>query len=619
MTRKNQAGLTATLLWAALASLPVASITLLAGVFATVQAQDAVFPLPTAAPKGKTVRLDGSESMSLVGQALKQQYEKDLSGKVETATSGVEGALAGLAAGKVDTALIGRELTEEEKAQGLFQSLLEREKIAIVVSTDNPFAGDIGYAQFAKIFRGEIKDWSELGGPAGAIRLVDRPGASDTRQSFSTYPAFKSAPFEAGATAASLTEDNTALMVKQLGKDGVGYALYSQVKDLPGVKVIPMHKVLPSDPAYPYSQPRVLAYKGEPNDATKAFLGFASNEPGKAVLDSVEAAEAEAIAAGNSPNSPDLLQKLAAGTTKAVDSAVGGVKDAAGAAGDAAKGTVDAAGNVLGNTANAVAGVDRSISPLWGILPLAGLAAGGGLLWWLAAGKDDEREEEMRDRDRIAVGANAGRDSRTGTFQADNLQNDGYRPDPARPGIGDSIDGIQSRARDLGTGAVDGVRGVGSNIKGVGTDIGTGLGNAAGNAAQGTGNVVRGVGAAAAGLGGAALGGAAAAGKGVGNLFNRTQDAAGNAVDGAGNVAGATTGLFGRVKDALSDAAHVTGDAARNVKDGAVDLAGGVKDGASDLVSGARDGASNLAEGVQGATTEASDAARDRWDETTNG
>ncbi len=505
MALKKNFGFSKMLLWATLAVLPVGvAITLFDAARVEAVTEEAGFALPDAVAAGTKVRIDGSESMSAVNQSLKQKYEGQFSGTaVEVGAGGTDAALKRLAAGEIDVASIGRLLTEDEEGQGLTPVILDREKIAIVVSEENPFSGDIGYAQFAQLFRGEIKDWSELGGNAGAIRFIDRPDTSDTRQSFKTYPVFEGTEFKAGGTAEPLSADDTAALISALGKDGVGYALYSQVKDLPGLKVLPMHKVLPDNPAYPYSQPRVLVYKGDPNEAVQSFLGLATNEPGAAAVEAAEAAEAKAVAAGKSPATaaqsfsagdaasgdaaqPDAATPDAATTSDAAeggDDAKAGDADAANAeagdaeandakasdaeasdaegdatAGEAAEGEAgadasadkpaDGAGDAPETTAEVpadgvadagvegagdasvdagdagaadggadggadivadaggVAGESRGGLPrLWGLLPLAALAAGGGLLWWLAAGAGDDEDDFDADTSRAATGA----------------------------------------------------------------------------------------------------------------------------------------------------------------------------------------------------------------------
>jgi ABC-type phosphate transport system substrate-binding protein len=257
------------------------------------------FPLPNNVPSGTTVKINGSTMMNTINQKLKQGFEGKFAGtQVEVQSAGTDAALKALEEGQIDIAAVARSLTNEETAKGLEQISVNREKIAIIVSKDNSFDRNITIEQFAKIFRGEIKDWSELGGQPGAIRFIDRPEISDTRRSFRNYPVFQSGNFATGATAKQLTEDNLDEVIKELGKDGISYALIGQVQGKDGIKTISMHGTQPDNPKYPFSQPLLLVYKKDPNPGVQAFLGYATSDAGK--QDVSAALAASGVAAANS-------------------------------------------------------------------------------------------------------------------------------------------------------------------------------------------------------------------------------------------------------------------------------------------------------------------------------
>ncbi|MBF2028694.1 MAG: DUF4912 domain-containing protein [Oscillatoriales cyanobacterium C42_A2020_001] len=253
------------------------------------------FTLPSSLPNGTEVKLDGSSSMTVINEALKQRFQEKFPGTtLNLAANGSSEALQALLRGDIDLAAVGRSLTNAEKVQGLKQVPVSREKIAIFVGADNPFNGSLTAEQFAKIFRGEITDWSQVGGTPGPIRFIDRPDTSDTRQALRQYPVFQAAPFATGSTATQVADD-TAAVVKELGKDGISYGIASQVVNRPGVKVLPMHETLPTDPRYPYSQLRSYVYKGEPNPQVQAFLGFATSAPGQEAVQEARKQEAAVV------------------------------------------------------------------------------------------------------------------------------------------------------------------------------------------------------------------------------------------------------------------------------------------------------------------------------------
>jgi ABC-type phosphate transport system substrate-binding protein/Tfp pilus assembly protein PilF len=301
LPRKNRSLFTLALL-SALVAAPASIFFTAHTTLAQTSSPSPSFPLPKVVPTGSRVRIDGSDSMEVINQYLKQRYEKEFTGtQVELSVNGTRAALQAVLAGKIDLAAIGRSLTPAERAQGLVQVPVSREKIAIVVGAENPFKGNITDDQFARIFRGEITDWSQLGGTAGRIRFIDRPADSDTRQAFQNYPVFKKGKFATGATATTIGQDSTADMIQQLGRDGIGYAIYSQVKSAKNVRILSMHKTLPDDPRYPFSQPRVYVYKTTPTPPAKDFLGYATAPVGQQAVEAAKTAEAKAVASGQDP------------------------------------------------------------------------------------------------------------------------------------------------------------------------------------------------------------------------------------------------------------------------------------------------------------------------------
>ncbi|MEH2071983.1 MAG: DUF4912 domain-containing protein [Nostoc sp.] len=358
-------------LWVALATTPMAATVVVSAPMLLAQSapQTPSFPLPQTVENGTTVRIDGSSSLTVINQGLKDSFEKQFSGtKVEIAANGVERALRDLLDGKIDIAAMGRGLTPAEKALGLEQVRLRREKIAIVVGAENPFKQSLTSKQFARIFRGQITNWSQLGGPNAKIRVIDRPQTSDTRDTFRDYPAFKAAKFATGSTAIQLTQDNTAEIVKDLGKDGISYVLANQVSKLQGVRVLQLHQTLPDDAKYPFSQPLVYVYKKNPSLGTAAFLGFTLAPVGQQAIEQARVTEAEAVAASVSQSA--LTASPSKGTTSA------------------ATPSPSATTSVFGEQPFVAPAKPQTTpivnreTPFWLLLPLFVTAVGGILLWW---------------------------------------------------------------------------------------------------------------------------------------------------------------------------------------------------------------------------------------------
>ncbi len=372
---KNSALVAFTLVLAAIAVQP--STPLFRRQSAAAQSASPSFQVPPTLPENSRLRIAGSSSMAAITAALRNQFQAQFKNAEITAeTQGTEAALKDLIEGKVDLVAISRPLTQAEKAQGLAEVPLTRHKIAIITSPNSPFKGDLTIDQFAKIFRGEITDWSQIN-PAmkGAVRLVDRPESSDTRQAFQQYPVFQAGPLTAAATARRVTEDSTDAVVKELGPDGLGYAIADQVLNRQDVRILSMYQTRPDNPQYPFSQPLGYAYQqNTTNPVVQAFLGYATSPQNAAVIEQARmttatqaTAPAPVAQAPASPAAPSPESSPAPAATTAPTPATLPTTDATVSSGSASP--------------LAVASRESEGIPAW-LWPLLGLPLLGGLLWW---------------------------------------------------------------------------------------------------------------------------------------------------------------------------------------------------------------------------------------------
>ncbi|MDY7014322.1 MAG: substrate-binding domain-containing protein, partial [Cyanobacteriota bacterium] len=246
----------------------------------------------------KVLKIESSSSLDVINQTLKQHFEPNFQGRIVTFPSrDAEAALSALREGKIDLAAIGRGLTQEEKKEGFVALPLPRQKMAVIISSKNPCRGSLTDKQFAKIFRGEITDWSQVGGKPGPIRFIDRPEKSDTRRALGAYDIFKETGLVTGSTASSVEEDRTEAVIQALGEDGIGYAIAHQVANSQEVRIVPLHGTTPDDPRYPFSQPAVYVYRASnSNPALQDFVDFVNSETGR---DAIAANLSRSLAAGS--------------------------------------------------------------------------------------------------------------------------------------------------------------------------------------------------------------------------------------------------------------------------------------------------------------------------------
>ena len=230
------------------------------------------------APLSGAVALNGSTSMEKVVGALGEQFMSDNSGV--SVTYDATGSGAGIEAasnGSADIGLSSRGLKDEEKSSGLVGTTVALDGIAVIVNPANKVA-DLTVEQIAKIFTGEITDWSELGGAAGTISCIGREAGSGTRDGFESITGTK----DACKMDQELTSTGAVIEAVAGNPNAIGYASLSALKDT--VKAVTVGGVVCSeetvlDGSYEIQRPFVFVTKDGValSDQAQAFFDFATS------------------------------------------------------------------------------------------------------------------------------------------------------------------------------------------------------------------------------------------------------------------------------------------------------------------------------------------------------
>lgn len=240
-----------------------------------------------------TVSTDGSTSMEKVIGALGEAFEAQNSGV--TFTYSPTGSGSGIQAaqeGRCDIGLSSRNLKDEEIAGGLTATVLAYDGIAVIVNPENPVT-DLEVDAIAKIYTGEITNWSEVGGEDGEIVLIGREAGSGTRDGFESITGTE----DACQYRQELTATGDVITAVAQNPNAIGYASLASVKD--SVRAVSVGGVTPTedtvkDGSYVIQRPFVLVTKsGTPlSDTAQKFFDFATSADAASLI-----SEAGAVAA----------------------------------------------------------------------------------------------------------------------------------------------------------------------------------------------------------------------------------------------------------------------------------------------------------------------------------
>ena len=206
-----------------------------------------------------SVATDGSTFMEKVIGALGEAYEQKTGITVTYNPTGSGSGIKAVGEGRCDIGLSSRALKDEEKATGLTQTILAYDGIAIIVNPANPI-NDLSLEQIAKVYTGEITNWSQLGGEDGEIVLIGREAGSGTRDGFESI----TGTTDACQYRQELTSTGDVITTVAQNPNAIGYASLASVKDT--VKALSVEGVTPSeetvkDGSYLVQRPFVLVTK----------------------------------------------------------------------------------------------------------------------------------------------------------------------------------------------------------------------------------------------------------------------------------------------------------------------------------------------------------------------
>ena len=243
-----------------------------------------------------SVSTNGSTSMEKVIGALSEQFMADNSGV--SVTYDPTGSGAGIEAasnGSADIGLASRALKDEEKAGGLTETVVALDGIAVIVNAGSKVE-DLSVEQIAKIFTGEITDWSEVGGEAGKISCIGREAGSGTRDGFESITGTK----DACKLDQELTSTGGVIEAVAGNANAIGYASLSAVEGKDTVKAVTVGGVACTEAAvldgsYAIQRPFVLVTKtgATLSPAAQAFFDYATSP---AANDLIKAAGAVPVA-----------------------------------------------------------------------------------------------------------------------------------------------------------------------------------------------------------------------------------------------------------------------------------------------------------------------------------
>jgi phosphate transport system substrate-binding protein len=247
------------------------------------------------APAADRITVKGSDTMVILAQKWAEVYMKSNPNTAIQVTGGGSGVgISALINGATDIANASRKMkqTEKDKLKARYNTLgvevaCAKDGITVYLHPSNKVK-ELSIKQLSEIFKGNIKNWKEVGGADADIKLYGRENSSGT------YTFFQENVVKGDYASSCQTLPGTAAVVNAVKKDpnGIGYggAAYAE-----GIEICKVKKD-DNSPAYlataetiktgeyPITRYLYMYLKNRPTGAMKSYIDWILSAEGQKLV-----------------------------------------------------------------------------------------------------------------------------------------------------------------------------------------------------------------------------------------------------------------------------------------------------------------------------------------------
>jgi phosphate transport system substrate-binding protein len=248
---------------------------------------------------GGSLTIKGSDTMVIMAQRWAEAFmAKNPGTRVQVSGGGSGTGIAALINGTADVATSSRAIKDREREQvregrdgaQAHETRVALDALAIYVHRDNPIAS-LTIPQLRQIYRNEVTNWNQVGGPHRPIVLYSRENNSGT------YAYFKEHVLDdADFAPTTQTLPGTAAVINAVSRDSNAIG-YGGIAFGEGVRVVPVagEDGTPVEPnlanatsgRYPISRFLHLYTAGEPQGTARQFIDFTLSPEGQRLVENV--------------------------------------------------------------------------------------------------------------------------------------------------------------------------------------------------------------------------------------------------------------------------------------------------------------------------------------------
>jgi phosphate transport system substrate-binding protein len=254
-----------------------------------------LFSTQIFAASGKMIQIKGSDTMVNTVQVLAEKYMAKNPGKAISVTGGGSGTgIAALLNETCDIANSSRDIKEKEKVTAkakISEITIAIDGLSVIVNKGNK-VDSLTIEQLGKIYRGDVKNWKEVGGSDTPISLYGRQPNSGT------YDFFREHVLKSDYSKQVREMNGNAQIVESVKAttSGIGYVGAGYTKNAKDIKVLSVAKAAGEkaykptysdveEKLYPIARPLYQYISGNITEEVKNFVAYELSPEGQKIIE----------------------------------------------------------------------------------------------------------------------------------------------------------------------------------------------------------------------------------------------------------------------------------------------------------------------------------------------
>jgi phosphate transport system substrate-binding protein len=231
----------------------------------------------------------GAKLVPQLAEAFKAAGNKNV--EFEIAAEGSSTAFPALANGTAQIGMSSRKVKDDERTfcrtKGVYlkEHEVAHDMLVVIVNKNSPLS-NLTKDQVAKIFTGQVKDWSEIGGAPGKISVYTRNTSSGTYKDWQKL-AMGGRDYPSSSQKLAGNEQIAQEVAKN--KNGIGYVglAYAKANGTKALSIDGVQPVAQNAKKYVYSRLCYFYAPDKPTAEAQAFMDFVESAAGQAIVSRV--------------------------------------------------------------------------------------------------------------------------------------------------------------------------------------------------------------------------------------------------------------------------------------------------------------------------------------------